>query len=172
MNKQNLVSSFIIILLVSGIAGGTIWLNQDQPETSQVNSSTTQSAQPTSSSSSDVSDSPSITSTESPTQAENSDGQYQDGKYQAVGRYASPGGTESIQVELTLDNDVVTQASINSQAENQSSKQYQQYFINGYKKFVVGKNIDQIKVTRVSGSSLTSMGFNQALATIKSQAKP
>jgi hypothetical protein len=29
-------------------------------------------------------------------------GNYQNGQYQAVGKYLSPGGEESIQVELTL----------------------------------------------------------------------
>jgi hypothetical protein len=35
---------------------------------------------------------------------------------------------------------------------------------------VVGQDIDQISVSRVAGSSLTSGGFNQAIDTIKSEA--
>jgi hypothetical protein len=36
---------------------------------------------------------------------------------------------------------------------------------------VVGKKLDDIKVSKVAGSSLTSGGFNQAVADIKTQAQ-
>jgi len=36
---------------------------------------------------------------------------------------------------------------------------------------VIGKNIADVQLSRVSGSSLTPEGFNNALATIKSQAQ-
>ena len=47
--------------------------------------------------------------------------------------------------------------------------QYQQ-FIAGIDQEVVGKSLNDIEVTKVSGSSLTSGGFNEALAQIKSEA--
>ncbi|WP_447589312.1 hypothetical protein [Microbacterium lacticum] len=36
---------------------------------------------------------------------------------------------------------------------------------------VVGKDIDDVSVSRVAGSSLTSGGFNDALETIKADAR-
>jgi hypothetical protein len=40
-----------------------------------------------------------------------------------------------------------------------------------YKQYVVGKKIDEVQLTKVSGSSLTPQGFNDALAKIKAEAK-
>jgi hypothetical protein len=36
---------------------------------------------------------------------------------------------------------------------------------------VVGKNIDEVNLGKVSGSSLTPIGFNNAIEDIRSQAK-
>jgi hypothetical protein len=44
-------------------------------------------------------------------------------------------------------------------------------FESGIGAVVVGKNINTLNVSRVAGSSLTSMGFNDALTKIKAAAK-
>jgi hypothetical protein len=36
---------------------------------------------------------------------------------------------------------------------------------------VVGKSVDEVSLSRVAGSSLTSLGFNNALTQIKEDAK-
>jgi hypothetical protein len=43
-------------------------------------------------------------------------------------------------------------------------------FIGGIADEVVGKDIDEISVSRVAGSSLTSGGFNDAIEQIKAEA--
>ena len=50
------------------------------------------------------------------------------------------------------------------------SQQYQSAFIGGIADQVVGKDIDEVSVSRVAGSSLTSGGFMKALAEIKAEA--
>ena len=50
------------------------------------------------------------------------------------------------------------------------SEQYQGQFIGGISDAVVGQDIDDLAVSRVAGSSLTSGGFNQAIEAIKSEA--
>jgi hypothetical protein len=47
---------------------------------------------------------------------------------------------------------------------------YQGLFIANYKQYVIGKSIDSLNLSEVSGSSLTSSGFNAAVAEIKAQA--
>lgn len=96
---------------------------------------------------------------------------YKDGTYTAIGSYNSPGGPDKISITLTLKNNIVTSVSAIPMAGDPKSERYQQTFISGYQTFVVGKNIDTIKLTNVSGSSLTPIGFNDALAKIKEQAK-
>lgn len=96
---------------------------------------------------------------------------YNDGTYSATGSYMSPGGRDQITITLTIKNDIITDTSASSGAGDRTSERYEDKFINNYKQYVVGKNIAQVYLTRVSGSSLTPKGFNDALAQIKSQAK-
>jgi len=96
---------------------------------------------------------------------------YKDGNYTTVGSYDSPDGTELLTVQITLQNDVVTATAAQVGAHDPEGREYQNQFIASYKQLVVGKNIDSIQLSRVSGSSLTSLGFNNALAKIRNQAK-
>lgn len=96
---------------------------------------------------------------------------YKNGTYTVTGDYTSPGGPEEIEVTLTLKGDVITSAEVVSKAEHPISKEKQADFISGYKPLVVGKSVDEVKLDKVSGSSLTTKGFNDALEKIKSEAK-
>ena len=95
---------------------------------------------------------------------------YKDGSYHAVGSYQAPSGTESIQVDLTLQGDKVTAVKVTPNATSGNPVMYQTQFAGGIAAEVVGKDIDTISTSRVAGSSLTSGGFNAAVKDIKSQA--
>jgi uncharacterized protein with FMN-binding domain len=95
---------------------------------------------------------------------------YKDGTYNADGSYTSPGGREAIKVSLTLKGDKVTASTVESDAGDPTGQEYQEQFIAGYKSQVVGRSLDDIELSRVSGSSLTSQGFNAAVEQIKAQA--
>jgi uncharacterized protein with FMN-binding domain len=95
---------------------------------------------------------------------------YKDGTYSASGAYQTPESTETIDVTITLKNDVVTDVRVTGDPQRPETRQYQSQFIGGISDAVVGKDIDQLSVSRVAGSSLTSNGFNQALEQIKSEA--
>lgn len=96
---------------------------------------------------------------------------YQDGTYSVVGEYQSPGGSESIDVTLTLQDGIITDANVISNAERPTSVKMQGQFISGYQAEVIGKNIDDVQLDVVSGSSLTPKGFNDAVEKIKQQAQ-
>ena len=96
---------------------------------------------------------------------------YKNGTYSATGSYMSPGGDDQIAVTLTLANDIITDVSVTPSAGDGTSRRYQNRFVSGYKQYVVGKNIADVQLTSVSGSSLTPIGFNEALTQIKAQAK-
>jgi uncharacterized protein with FMN-binding domain len=98
------------------------------------------------------------------------DESYADGTYTADGSYQAPSGTESITVELTLADDVVTDITVTPQATDPTAKGMQANFAGGIADQVVGQDIDQLNVTRVSGSSLTSGGFKIAIEAIKEDA--
>jgi uncharacterized protein with FMN-binding domain len=96
---------------------------------------------------------------------------YKDGSYDVMGEYISPGGPEQIEVKMTLKEGTISAVDVISKTVRPQSKNFQNIFIANYKPMVLGKNIDEVQLTKVSGSSLTPKGFNDALQKIKSEAK-
>ncbi|TBN57739.1 FMN-binding protein [Glaciihabitans arcticus] len=99
-----------------------------------------------------------------------SDAPYADGTYEASGDYQSPNGIETVDVTITLADDTVTDVQVVGHGQAPESREYQGQFIDGIAAEVVGKDIDEISVDRVAGSSLTSGGFMKALDAIKADA--
>lgn len=99
------------------------------------------------------------------------DASYVDGTYGAEGSYATPETVETISVTLTLADDVVTDVAVTGDPQRPESEQFQGQFIDSIVDEVVGRDIDEISVSRVAGSSLTSGGFNDALESIKAEAR-
>ena len=97
-------------------------------------------------------------------------GSYKDGNYSADGNYVSPNGQETVGVQLTLAGGSVSDVVITPHPSNPNTKKFQGEFASGIKAQIVGKKLDEIKVSKVAGSSLTSGGFNQAVDKIKTEA--
>jgi len=97
-------------------------------------------------------------------------GDYTDGTYTADGSYQTPETVESVSVTLTIADGVVKDVKVTGDPKARETEQYQGQFIKGISDEVVGKSLDDLKVDRVAGSSLTSGGFNEAVASIKEQA--
>lgn len=95
---------------------------------------------------------------------------FTDGSYTAVGDYVSPAGQQSIEVTLTLASNVVEDVNVVAQAQDPQSEGYQEKFISGISEQVVGVPISELAVDKVAGSSLTSIGFNDAIAQIMADA--
>lgn len=95
---------------------------------------------------------------------------YTDGSYTASADYQSPNGTESVEVTITLADDVVSAVQVVGSGDNPDSRRYQGMFIDNIASVVVGKEIDSLAVDKVAGSSLTSGGFNDAVEAIKADA--
>ena len=146
-----IAATIIVIVLVLGVAVGIILLqgiNKDDGSSTQTTTTT-----------------PRPTTSDADTSAT-----YTDGEYTETGSYSTPGGTEDITVTLTLADDIVTAVSAKGSATSGNSAQYQSQFLSGYKANVEGKDVDTISLSRISGSSLTSDGFNKALEAIKADA--
>lgn len=95
---------------------------------------------------------------------------FKNGTYSATGSYKSPAGIEQINISVTIENDIVTNTTYKGLAENSRSIEYQEKFGNGYREVVIGKNIATLQLSKVSGSSLTPVGFNDALGKIRDEA--
>lgn len=98
-------------------------------------------------------------------------GPFKDGVYSVTGNYTSPGGQEEIGVTLTLADGVVTDSQVEVRATRPISKMKQTDFSEHYKTEVVGKSLSELQLSKVSGSSLTPKGFNDALQKIKAEAQ-
>jgi uncharacterized protein with FMN-binding domain len=96
---------------------------------------------------------------------------YKDGTYSADGNYVSPNGTETVGVELTLSGGTVSDVNITQHPSNPNTRKFQGEFAGGIKAQIVGKKLDELNVSKVAGSSLTSGGFNEAVEKIKSEAQ-
>ena len=109
--------------------------------------------------------------TDSANSAVDSSATFKDGTYTATGSYQTPGGQESIDVTLTLSGNTITDAKLTQNATGGEAAEFQSKFASGYKSLVVGKKITDVSLTRVAGSSLTPIGFNNAISDIENQAK-
>lgn len=145
------VATIIVIVLVVGVTVGIIVL-QNMNSSTETQTTTTDSTEQTSSTA-------------------DTSASYTDGEYTATGSYSTPGGSEDITVTLTLSGDVVTKVTADGSATSGNSATYQKQFLSGYEEYVVGKDVDTISLSRVSGSSLTSAGFNKAVEAIRDDAK-
>lgn len=96
---------------------------------------------------------------------------YADGTYEAEGSYSNPGGESTIKVEVTMSDGTISDVTVTPEASNGTSKQYQTQFAGGIADQVVGKSLDDLDVSKVAGSSLTSQGFNDAVDQIKAEAE-
>ncbi len=97
--------------------------------------------------------------------------QYENGTYSATGSYLTPGGRQSIELTVTITDGVITDTSVKNNATDAESREHQKLFSDNYKSLVVGKKVSEVSLSRVSGSSLTSSGFNTALNQIKDDAR-
>lgn len=73
--------------------------------------------------------------------------------------------------QVTLKDDVIVDATVVGQATKRESIEWQKKFISGFKPLVVGKKLSDVSLTKVSGSSLTPKGWNDAVAKIMVSAK-
>ena len=96
---------------------------------------------------------------------------YKDGTYEAMGSYGSPAGDEQIDITLAVANGVITSATAVPQATNPKSVMMQKAFTDNFAPLVIGKKLSEISLDKVSRSSLTPKGFNDAVAQIQAKAK-
>lgn len=155
--KIGIIISAVVVIIVGAVF---VFSRKGTPTPVTTDQNSTENSNPTTSTTSQI---PPVDNTKKAV--------YKDGTYSATGSYMSPGGLDHFGVTLTLKNDVVTDISATPGAGDKTSEKYQAKFISGYKALVIGKNINEVNLTKVSGSSLTPKGFNDAIAQIKVQAK-
>jgi len=110
------------------------------------------------------------TDTDTGTDTGTGSGTYTDGTYTESGDYEAPSGTETVEVTVTLADGIITDVTVVGDATDPTAQSRQAQFSAGIADIVEGKNIDELDVQKVGGSSLTSGGFNVAIEAIKADA--
>ncbi|HSX44418.1 MAG TPA: FMN-binding protein [Patescibacteria group bacterium] len=166
-NKKQILITLAVLLAIVVIVGGAVAFGKKKSlSTVSADSSTASVAADTS-----TTPAASNASTTPAASTANTSSAYKDGTYRATGAFDTPESTDNIQVSITLKNGIITDSSATATANARESRQYDAAFINGYKSYVVGQSISKVYLNRVSGASLTSQGFNNALEQIKTQAQ-
>ncbi len=147
-NNSALIGIIAVVIIGALVAGTVVFKPKDSATSSTSNSGSSET----------------VTSTPANTN-------FKDGTYTATGSYSSPGGNEEIEITITLANNTISATSAKPMAASRESSEYQDEFVSTYQDQVVGKRVATLRLGNVSGSSLTSRGFNDALEIIKSQAK-
>lgn len=160
-SKSPIILAIIGVIAAIGVLGGLLTKKSDEPKKPGVNNP------PQPGQRKEVNNVNTIPEPASIPQGQT----YKDGTYEADGSYESPAGAESIRLSVTLKDGTVTDTSFSGTSAAPKSQMYINNFSKGYKSLVIGKKIDEISLSQVSGASLTPMGFNDALAKIANQAK-
>jgi uncharacterized protein with FMN-binding domain len=104
----------------------------------------------------------------SSTRAADPDDTYEDGTYEARGTYG--GGPSYLDVTVTIDADIITDVQVDTPATNSTSLEYQEAFAAAVPAEVIGKDLSEVSVGKLAGSSSTPDGFNDAIDQIREQA--
>ncbi len=94
---------------------------------------------------------------------------HEDGTYNAIGTYG--GGPSFLDVTVTLSDDIVTDVTVGTMAENETSLGYQERFAAAVPGEVIGKSLDEAEVGKLAGASTCPEGFNDAIAQIREHAR-
>ena len=95
---------------------------------------------------------------------------FADGTYTTSFAYEIPyKQIEPMEVSLVFKDGVITEAEVLLEAENFTSEEYQNWFLEYYKDEVVGQLINKVSLSRVGGASLTNNAFDVALEASKAE---
>jgi len=160
------------ILIAAGLGGSYLFFAKDAAPSGVATSASAS----TGTGSSDVTTTPSTptsassTNTSSTTTATSSG--YKDGTYSATSNYSVPqGNSNSIGVSITVKDGVVTAVKTDENYSDRESEMYIDSFESLLQNAVVDKSIKNLQLNRIGGATLTTAAFDDALDSIRNDAK-
>ena len=94
---------------------------------------------------------------------------YADGDYSATGWYG--GLPSSIDVAVTITEDVITSVTVTTNATDPTSLDFQTRFADAVPELITGRRLAEVHLDKVAGSSGTPDGLNDAIDKIRSDAR-
>lgn len=96
---------------------------------------------------------------------------FKDGTYTVEDAYyVMPGLSEPMHTTITLNDGIITDASVAFGTKDIHSEYHQRGFVAAYKAAVIGVSITDVPFSRIGGASLTTGGFNDALQKVMNRA--
>ena len=172
--KTFIVAGTTATLIAAGLGGSYLFFSKDNA--SATNNGTTTTSSTTTPNTSAASGSTAVTNattnstSTAATQAASSG--YKDGTYSATTQYSGPRGySNSIGVSVTVKDGIVTAVKTTQNYSDRESGMYIDSFENALRSAVVGKSLDGLQLNRIGGATLTTVAFDDAIASIQSEAK-
>lgn len=160
------------VLVAAGITGLWLFGKTDATTTSATTSGTTAASSEGTVTTATASTPNAVTSATSTSSGTTSTSGYKDGTYKASTSYYVPhGATNSLTASVTISGGKVTTVTVNNNYSDQESAMYIDSFESAIKSAVVGHSINGLSLSRIGGASLTTQAFDDALATIRTDAK-
>lgn len=155
--QKQVIATLAVLIVIVVIVAGAVYASSSKQEEATTNAAT------------------STTATENVDQsaknATQANTRYADGNYDASSRYSTPGGTDTMDISVTLQNGSVIAVGASTSPQDAESKEYDNNFLDEFKTFVIGKNIEDVQLSRIAGASLTTGGFMDALESVADQAR-
>jgi len=163
----SMLASAIVNFVVNSMTGGGGSASTPSSSTSQSQTSTS-TAPPRPKVAAPVQPKPTTSSTPPA-----SGTQYRNGPFTVTKNYAPKGLPDKMTVTLTIQNDKVSAVSIVDNPSDPKSAYYVDRFKSTIKAAVVGKSLSSLSVSpsQVGGASLTAVAFNDAVKSIRANAK-
>jgi len=166
-DKVFIIVGSTAVLVAAGITGAWLFGKTDTTSSAVAAGSSTAATQSTTASTTATP----ATTTSSSSSATSSSG-YKDGTYKATANYYVPhGATNSLTASVTISGGKVSSVTVNNNYSDQESSMYIDSFVSAVQNAVVGKGVDGLSPSRIGGASLTTQAFDDALATIRTDAK-
>jgi len=97
---------------------------------------------------------------------------YKDGTYSATVSYYVPhGATNNLTAKVTVSSNKITAVTVNDNYSDNESAMYIDSFESAIKSAVIGQDVGSLSLSRVGGATLTTQAFDDALTTIRNDAK-
>jgi uncharacterized protein with FMN-binding domain len=177
MKSQKIVFAIGALLVAAAIIGGVVVGNKNKSTDLKAATSSSVRSIATGSTSGPASSTPVVVVTPSETTQQPSTSaastKYKDGTYEVLVKYRVPeGDTNELKATFTFASDSITTSDFESiSSRSRDSKRYTANFATGYEVVFEGKKIDTSFPSRISGASLTTAAYLDALDQAMNKAK-
>lgn len=169
-DKIFMVVGSTAVLVAAGITG--VWLFGKSDTTASTSATTASTEAQSSDSTANTTATTAATDTATSTSTAASSASYKDGTYNATISYTVPHGySNSVMASITISGGKITAADVNNDYSDNESGMYIDSFTAAIKNAVVGQSIDGLSLSRIGGASLTTQAFDDALSSIRNDAK-